>query len=160
MGRNTTVQPPCRVDGEEHVALGDRVFVGSHSWIQVIEPQNVTRSPVITIGDDLAASGFLTITAARSVTIEKSVTIARYVYISDHSHEHSARDVPIGDQGITDPKPVRICEGAWLGQGAVICPGVTIGRNAIVGANAVVATSVPDFCVAVGAPARIIRAVD
>lgn len=94
------------------------------------------------------------------MVIEPNVLIARYVYISDHTHAYQSGDRAIKDQGITKVSPVRICEGAWLGQGAVICPGVTIGRNAVVGANSVVRHDVPDFCVAAGVPAKVIRRVD
>ena len=61
------------------------------------------------------------------------------------------------DQGIASVAPVVIREGAWLGQGVVVCPGVTIGRNAVIGANSVVRHDVPDRCVAAGVPARVIR---
>jgi len=47
--------------------------------------------------------------------------------------------------------------GAFIGGGAVIAPGVSIGRNAVVGAGAVVVKDVPDNCLVVGNPARIIR---
>jgi acetyltransferase-like isoleucine patch superfamily enzyme len=39
-------------------------------------------------------------------------------------------------------------------------PGVSIGRNAVIGANSVVIKSVPDHCVAAGAPAKVIRKYD
>jgi acetyltransferase-like isoleucine patch superfamily enzyme len=63
-------------------------------------------------------------------------------------------------QGVDKVQPVLIREGAWLGQNVVVCPGVTIGKGAVVGANSVVTTSIPDYCVAVGAPAKVIRAIE
>ena len=54
-------------------------------------------------------------------------------------------------------KPVLIKRGAWIGAGATILPGVTIGKYAIVGAASVVTHDVPDFAVAVGNPAKVIR---
>ena len=50
-----------------------------------------------------------------------------------------------------------IGDGAWLGQNVVVCPGVTIGRGAVIGANAVVLDDVPDYAVAVGVPASVVR---
>ncbi|MBJ7487900.1 MAG: hypothetical protein JHD14_05975, partial [Ilumatobacteraceae bacterium] len=41
--------------------------------------------------------------------------------------------------------------------GCIVLPGVTIGRHVVVGANSVVTHDLPDYCVAVGAPARVIR---
>ncbi|WP_420991454.1 acyltransferase [Cupriavidus sp. 30B13] len=53
--------------------------------------------------------------------------------------------------------PTRICEGAWLGYGAVVLSGVTVGRNAVVAAGAVVVADVPDFAIVSGNPARVVK---
>ncbi|MFZ8967362.1 MAG: acyltransferase, partial [Ilumatobacteraceae bacterium] len=50
-----------------------------------------------------------------------------------------------------------IGDGSWLGTGTVVLPGASIGRHVAVGANSVVTGSLPDYSVAVGAPARVIR---
>ena len=52
---------------------------------------------------------------------------------------------------------VRVDEGTLVGAGATVLPGVSIGRWCTVGAGAVVTKSLPDFSVAVGIPARVIR---
>jgi maltose O-acetyltransferase len=57
-------------------------------------------------------------------------------------------------------RPITIGPNAWLGGGAIICPGVTIGANTVVGAGAVVIRDLPPDVVAVGNPARIVRAVE
>jgi maltose O-acetyltransferase len=55
-------------------------------------------------------------------------------------------------------KPITIHDNVWLGGGAIVCPGVTIGENTVVGAGAVVTRNLPANVVAVGNPARVIRA--
>ncbi len=45
----------------------------------------------------------------------------------------------------------------WLGHDAVIMPGVNIGSGVIVGTRSVVTHNVPDYCVVVGNPAKIIK---
>ena len=60
----------------------------------------------------------------------------------------------------TDEQPVLIREYAWVGAGATILPGVCIGRHAIVGAGSVVTKDVPDYAVAVGNPAKVIKMLD
>jgi|ADurb_Gel_01_Slu_FD_contig_81_291860_length_2515_multi_2_in_0_out_0_3 acetyltransferase-like isoleucine patch superfamily enzyme len=62
-------------------------------------------------------------------------------------------DMPFSSADIT------IKEGAHIGIGSIIMPGVTIGRGAIIGAGSVVTKDVPDYCVAVGVPAKVIRTI-
>ena len=56
--------------------------------------------------------------------------------------------------------PITLEDNVWLGGSVVVCPGVTIGENSIIGAGAVVTRSVPANSIAVGNPARVIRALD
>ena len=71
-------------------------------------------------------------------------------------HAFDDRTRAVLDQGITRVGPVEIGDGAWLGQNVVVGPGVRVGKGAVVGANSVVLEDVPDFEVAVGAPARVV----
>jgi len=80
-----------------------------------MQPGASNQMPVIEIGDETAIAGFCTITAVQSVTVEPKVLMARYVYISDHSHAHRSVGHAVKDQGIAKVSAVRICEGAWLG---------------------------------------------
>ena len=77
------------------------------------------------------------------------------IYTAMHPIEPDRRRL-----GINFAKPVKICDGAWLGGGVIVLPGVTIGRNSVIGAGSVVTRSVPDNCVAVGNPCRVIKTVD
>jgi acetyltransferase-like isoleucine patch superfamily enzyme len=57
----------------------------------------------------------------------------------------------------TRAAPVVIGENVWIGHDSVVLPGVEIGSGSIIGARSVVAESVPEFAVAAGNPARVIR---
>lgn len=57
-------------------------------------------------------------------------------------------------------KPIVLEANVWLGGGVIVCPGITIGENSVVGAGAVVTKDIPANSVAVGNPARVIRAID
>ncbi len=57
-------------------------------------------------------------------------------------------------------RPIVIGDNVWLGGGAIVLPGVTIGANTVVGAGAVVVRDLPPDVVAVGNPARVVRAVE
>jgi maltose O-acetyltransferase len=56
--------------------------------------------------------------------------------------------------------PIVIGDNVWLGGGVIVCPGVTIGDNTVVGAGAVVTRDLLANVVAVGNPARVIKAVE
>ncbi len=60
-------------------------------------------------------------------------------------------------QGIRPPMPVSIGDRSWLGQNVCVLPGASIGEHCVIGANSVVTSPIPDFSVAVGAPARVIK---
>lgn len=159
-GRHSKICPPLRLHGAQGITIGHGVFLDRGCWLQYLgedRPSGADRGLVI--GDDVNFSGSAVISAAESVVIENAVTLARGVFVADHDHRFDAGDVPIGDQGITDPRPVRIGYGSWLGQNVVVTSGVTIGRFVTVGANSVVTRDLPDHAVAVGAPATVLRIV-
>lgn len=154
-GARSVLQLPVRLAGEQRIAIGSDVFVGAGSWLQVIgEPQS---SRALVIGNGTSIAGGCVLSAAHSVRIGERVLLARNVYIADHMHRYSDATRAVLDQGITRVERVEIDDGAWLGQNVVVGPGVRIGRGAVVGANSVVLGDVPDFAVAVGAPARTVK---
>lgn len=53
--------------------------------------------------------------------------------------------------------PVVIGHNVWIGDSAIILSGVTIGDGAVIGAGAIVTRDLPDFCVAAGVPAKVLR---
>jgi acetyltransferase-like isoleucine patch superfamily enzyme len=108
------------------------------------------------IGDKCTFARRDSINCYLDVQLGDSVLIADDVYISDFDHRFSDQDRPIKNQGIVKS---RVCIGndVWLGTKVTVMRGVTIGNGAVVGANAVVTRDVPDYGVAVGAPARVIR---
>lgn len=70
-----------------------------------------------------------------------------------HDHAHLATGVRLGGSAV-------IGEGAFIGMGTCVLPNVRVGCQSVVGAGAVVVSDVPDYCVAVGMPARVIRTID
>ena len=51
----------------------------------------------------------------------------------------------------------KIGDNVYIGAGAKILGPVVIGKNSIIGAGAIVLNDVPDNCVVVGCPAKIIK---
>lgn len=158
-GRNTVLARPWRLEGENHVCLGNGCWLGPDSWIQCV-PGPDGRTGSIRVGDRVTASGSLVLSSAGSIVVHDDVLFARNVYVSDHIHGYDDTSRPVHEQGVAKVAPVVIDTGAWLGQNVVVCPGVTIGRGAVIGAGSVVNKDVPPFSVAVGAPARVVKTFD
>jgi acetyltransferase-like isoleucine patch superfamily enzyme len=158
-GREVSLNCPVRLSGESRIAIGDGVYIGAGSWLQAL-PDGDNESVAISIGSETSIAGFCVISAVRKVVVEDNVLIARNVYISDHIHKYSQVDIPIHLQGVDKVGPVVVKHGSWLGQNVVVCPGVTIGIGSVVGANSVVTRDVPDFSVAVGAPASVVKTIE
>jgi acetyltransferase-like isoleucine patch superfamily enzyme len=158
-GSGSVLSLPVRLGGASRITIGDSVFVGSGSWLQTHLDFSGSRGAIV-LGDRVSIAGACVISAAREIVLEEDVLLARNVYIADHGHEYRHVALPVKDQGLRDLGPVRIRAGAWLGQNVVVCPGVTIGKRSVVGANSVVKDDVPDYAIAVGAPARVVRTLD
>jgi acetyltransferase-like isoleucine patch superfamily enzyme len=112
--------------------------------------------PTVTIGDRCLIGKGSGIVGHHSIEIGDDVFTGHHVYITDSSHGYEDVHEPIGRQ-FGPAKPVRVGAGSWLGHGVVVLPGTDIGRHVTVGAGSVVTGALPDFCVAVGVPARIVR---
>jgi lipopolysaccharide O-acetyltransferase len=153
-GRSSVIQPPVRLKNPDRIAIGSNVFVGAGAWLQVLDgPGEVA----IEIGDGTAIAGTCVLSAVRSIKVGRKVLMARNVYVADHSHAFDDVRRAVLEQGVDRVAPVRIGDGAWLGENVVVGPGVQIGRGAVIGANSVALEDVPDHTVAVGAPARPVR---
>ncbi|MDE6498660.1 MAG: acyltransferase [Muribaculaceae bacterium] len=107
--------------------------------------------------------------AADKITIGDNVLISHNVNIVDtNSHEidymerteSAARQFREGlpkSAGSVKTAPIVIKDHAWLSFDVCVLKGVTIGRGAIIGCGAVVTHDIPDFTLAVGNPARVVK---
>lgn len=91
------------------------------------------------------------------VKIGDNVMMGPEVIIYTSGHKFDLTDIPMMDQGSTEPKPVIIGDDVWLGRRVIIMPGVTIGQGSVIGAGAVVTKDVPPYSVAVGVPAKVVK---
>jgi acetyltransferase-like isoleucine patch superfamily enzyme len=133
----------------ETFEIGDGVFVGEQSFIQG------RFDGTCRIGSHswLGPQSYFD---ARALVIEDSVGWGPGARVLGSEHTGLPIDVPIIQTDLRI-EPVRICEWADVGTGAVIMPGVTVGRAAIVGAGAVVTRDVAAFAIVAGVPARFVR---
>ena len=93
------------------------------------------------------------------ITIENNVTIASNSMI--FAHVNPTTNEFLKNHGYPRTiKPVVIKNGAIVSVGCIIIAGVTVGENSIVGAGSLVSQDIPDFCIAIGNPARVIKRID
>lgn len=111
---------------------------------------------VLTIGDRCLIGQGTSIVAHLRVAIGDDVWTGFGCRLTDMNHGYEDVRFPCSVQA-QPMRPVTVGAGAWLGHHSVVLPGVTVGRNAVVGAGSVVTRDVPDFSVAVGVPARVVR---
>jgi maltose O-acetyltransferase len=123
---------------------------------EIRPPLRVDYGSHIRIGARTFANFGLVALDVAPITIGDDVQIGTNVQLITATH-------PIDPQLRRDrweaAKPITIADNVWLGSGAIVLPGVTIGANTVVGAGAVVTRDLPANVVAVGNPARVIRAI-
>lgn len=90
------------------------------------------------------------------VTIGNYVMLAQNIVISGLNHGFEDVTVPPRSQKVVT-KQIIINDNVWIGANSVVTAGVTIGKNAIIGAGSVVTKDIPEYCVAVGNPAKVIK---
>jgi lipopolysaccharide O-acetyltransferase len=153
-GDESLLHRPDWLFGADRIAIGDRVWIAPHAWLEVSATARDRDGPLIQIGDGVVLRHHVTISAADSIVIEDDVLIAAWTSIYDADHT-------VGEQGnpIWHPQrtaPVRIGRGTWLGERVAVLRGADIGHHCIIGANSVVKGAIPDYSIAVGAPARVV----
>ena len=111
----------------------------------------------IIIGDKCRIHGTC-IHAIKRIEIGKNCLIAANCQIIDsNGHEISYPDVENRINTKGSAKPVKICDSVWIGADSFILPGVTVGRGSVISANSVVVSDIPEFVIAGGNPAVVIK---
>ena len=158
IGSRSRIIKPLKMRNMENIFIGSRVTIARDAWLFTL-PAIKNCVPKLVIGDGCQIGNFNHITCVNSVVLGSKVLTADRVHISDNSHCYENPELPILDQPVVSKGPVVIGSGSWLGENVSILS-CSIGRNCVIGANAVVTRDVPDFCVVVGIPGRIIKKFD
>lgn len=126
--------------------------------LQIVTIYRIAAPKKIQIGDNAYIRRYVTLGADSGIEIGDNVIISDFVSLISADHNYSDSDKLIADQGIKiEDKPIVIENNVWIGEKATILKRVHIGKGAIIGAGAVVTKDVPDFAIAAGNPAKIIK---
>jgi len=137
------------------------IWIGSDVMIHagaVLEPVH-TASELIHIGNGCYIGFRVRIVAINGVLIGDGVCVGHGVSLADTIHDYKSAepDVPPWQAPLKVGRPLRIEQGAWIGNNAVITGGVTLGQGCIIGPNCVITHDVPAYTLVTGNPARPIR---
>lgn len=125
------------------LVLGDRVYIGGHAYV----------TGDLEAGADSTINPFAVVRGR--ITLGAAVRIGAYSSLLAFNHSF-APDQPVFKQPHTS-KGIAVGDDVWIGSNVTVLDGVTIGAHAVVGAGAVVTKDIPDWGVAVGNPARVVR---
>lgn len=116
-------------------------FAGIFSHPTAEVGQNVYVGPFCCLGD---------------VTIEDDVLLGSHVSVANGTNQHGIDrlDIPVREQPGKWQR-VTIGQDTWVGDRAVIL--ADVGQHCVIGAGSVVSRPIPDYAIAVGAPARVVR---
>jgi len=148
-GNELQVGPNVVLKHPETMEFGDSVFIGAQAMIQGRFDGTCRIGDHVWIGPQAYFD-------ARNLVLEDYVGWGPGAKALGSEHTGDPVDQPIIATPLTI-KPVVIGFGADIGTNATILPGVHVGANAIVGAGAVVNHDIPEYAVAVGVPAKVLR---
>ena len=132
IGKGTNIHPTTIIREGQYVTIGEHCLINHNNVIQAGK------------------------SACGSITIGNYVHTGTNVVMLGFNHGFYTKDIPTKEQDYLDA-PIVISDDVWIGTGAVILAGVTIGKGAIIAAGAVVNKDVPEYAIAGGVPAKVIK---
>ncbi|MBD0314767.1 MAG: acyltransferase [Microcoleus sp. T3-bin5] len=161
VGSECHLEWPVKVHNPKWMTLGNGVTISWNGWLYAIEQYgDQSFTPELEIGNKSYIGNSCHIVVCNRIQIGKSVMIADRCYISDNLHEYEDVSRSIAENPMRVPGEVRIGDHSWIGENVCIYGNVTIGKHCVVGANSVVMQDLPDYSVAVGMPAQIVKRYD
>jgi acetyltransferase-like isoleucine patch superfamily enzyme len=154
----TILEYPLKIFNGQCIHIGPRTRISWGSWLCGVTSYSRQRfEPEIRIGKNSYIGNHAHIIAAGKVHIGDDVLLADKVYVSDNLHEYRDTSRTIMWNDLICCGEVHIGDGSWLGENVCVVGNVRIGRHCVVGSNAVVRQDLPDYSVAVGIPASVIK---
>lgn len=157
-----------RVRGVQYIKINGCIIAGKHFWLHAVKQyQGQTFQPHIIFKGNFSASDFCHIGATHYIEIGNNVLFGSKVYVTDHGHGiyssesvHSSPEEPPTERKLDSDKELIIGDNVWVGDNVTILPNVHIGNGCVIGSNSVVTKDIPDNCIAVGIPAKVIKKYD
>ena len=132
--------------------LGGKNSIGDYSTLD----GDINLGYASTLGDGCALRG--TIEVGRYSQFAPGVSLFARNHPVEHATIYVNRALLNGRMKAFQPHdPIVVGHDVWIGYGATVLAGVSIGDGAVVGAGSIVSSSVPDYTIVAGNPARKIK---
>jgi len=153
IGSHVVIDDQCVLDAKgqdnQGITIGDGVFLGRNTILNC-------KNGDIVLEDNVNIGFHCTIFSASRVRVGADELIAAYCYLVGGTHRFDDPSVPVLHQGRTS-EGIDIGPGGWLGAHITVFDGVRVGKHAVIGAGSVVNRNVPDYAVAAGIPAKVLK---
>lgn len=162
--KGMALYPPSRImKGFKHKGLkylsSGSFFIDDHAEICIRKLKN-GPVPKMILKDGVFIGRYNILSCTNEIVLEENVLLAPFVFLIDNTHNYQNPNIPIRAQGISSPGPIRIKQGTWLGAFVQVLGGVTIGRNCVIASGSIVNKDIPDYSIAAGTPAKVIKRYD
>lgn len=154
LGRGVVLDDYCVLDargaGERGIVIGDHVIIGRNATL-------LAKNGDIEIGARSNIGSASAIVSRGGIRIGEAALFGGECHISGGVFHTEDLHEPVMDQGIYTRGPIVIGDGVWLGMKVGVLDAIRIGDGCVIGAGAVVTRDVPDYAVAAGVPARVLK---
>ena len=163
LGNNVAIDTSTVIIGGKFISIGDNFIAGRNLYLQAWDTYQGKPTGYVhklVIGDNVSIMDDCQLSCVQSIKIENGVLFGNNVFITDNFHGKSTfpeMQIPPLRRELFSKGPVLIKKNVWLGRNVFVMPNVVIGEGAVIGANSVVTHDIPDYSVAAGSPARVIR---
>ncbi len=152
LGDNVVVDDNCLLDAKgtdnTGIRIGDNVFIGRNSILSC-------KNGDIVLGDRVNIGFNCEVFSGSRVAVGAGTLLAAYTYLVGGDHV-AELDEELVHSGSTS-HGIEVGENCWFGAGAKVLDDVKIGAHSIIGTGAVVTQDIPEYSIAVGLPAKVIR---
>jgi len=153
IGDGVIIDDNCLLDAKGRdnagIRIGNGVYLGRNTILSC-------KNGDIELGDRVNVGFNCELFSGSRVALGADTLVAAYCYFIGGDHAPRDIEAPVTQQGSAS-RGLSVGPNCWFGAGVKILDGLDIGRNVIVGAGAVVTRPLPDYAVAVGVPARVVR---
>lgn len=145
------------IHGLNFISVGKGTSFGDFIYLTAWDMKS---NPLLSIGSNCQFGAFNHITCSNRIVIGNNCLTGKWITITDNSHGsttiYELMKSPLSREVISKG-PIIIGNNVWLGDKVTILPNVKIGDGVIIAANSVITHDIPDYCVAAGNPAKIIK---